>query len=203
MITMHVAILARSRYSRSTQLKSCDSSYGHNASYRSHAVGRKNRLFIGSQRARVRNASLMSLVASALRMDLDVGRHLVSVLTHMLRETPKTEELLPDRWTAAHLPAGARVPRARATRYGRYGRCASCTASATSRAPQRQIVRQKIHVRSGVYPCVSWALRTEPPNWRRRVSVGHRLPPHCWLRGGYEPHHPSRACNRPWAYQRA
>jgi hypothetical protein len=39
----------------------------------------------------------MSLVASALRMDLDVGRYLESVLTHMLRETAKTEELLPDR----------------------------------------------------------------------------------------------------------
>ena len=52
---------------------------------------------------RFRNASLMSLVASSLRMDLDVGMHLESVLTHMLRETAKTEELFPDRWTAAHL----------------------------------------------------------------------------------------------------
>jgi hypothetical protein len=44
----------------------------------------------------------MSLVASALRMDLDVGLYLESVLTHMLRGTAKTEELLPDRWKAAH-----------------------------------------------------------------------------------------------------
>jgi hypothetical protein len=44
----------------------------------------------------------MSLVSSALRMDLDVGRYLEGVLTHMLRGTAKTEELLPDRWTAAH-----------------------------------------------------------------------------------------------------
>jgi hypothetical protein len=116
MITMHVARLARFRWSRSKQLKSCDSSYGHDASYRSQAVGRKNRLFIGSLRARVRNASLMSLVASALRMDLDVGMYLESVLTHMLRGTAKTQELLPDRWTSAHLSGGARVPRARATR---------------------------------------------------------------------------------------
>jgi hypothetical protein len=107
MITMHVARLARFRYSRSKQLKSCDSAYGHDASYRSHAVGRKNWLFIGSLRARVRNAALMSLVTSALRMDLDGGRYLEGVLTPMLRRTAKTEELLPDRWTAAHLRGGA------------------------------------------------------------------------------------------------
>jgi hypothetical protein len=52
----------------------------------------------------------MSLVASALRMDLDGGRYLESVLTHMLRETPKTEELFPDRSTAAHPRGDARVP---------------------------------------------------------------------------------------------
>jgi hypothetical protein len=44
----------------------------------------------------------MSLVASALRMDLDVGLYLESVLAHMLRGTAKIEELLPDRWKAAH-----------------------------------------------------------------------------------------------------
>jgi hypothetical protein len=66
------------------------------------AVERKNWLFIGSLRAAIRNASLMSLVASALRQDLDVAMYLESVITHMLRGTAKTEELLPDRWKAAH-----------------------------------------------------------------------------------------------------
>jgi transposase len=66
------------------------------------AVGRKNWLFTGSLRAGIRNASLMSLVASALRQDLDVAMYLESVITHMLRGTAKTEELLPDRWKAAH-----------------------------------------------------------------------------------------------------
>jgi hypothetical protein len=94
MITMHETRLARFRWSRSTQLKPGDSSYGHSASYRSQAVGRKNRLFIGSLRARVRNASLMSLVACVLRMDLDGGMSLESVLTHMLRGTAKTEEFV-------------------------------------------------------------------------------------------------------------
>jgi isopentenyldiphosphate isomerase len=45
---------------------------------------------------------LFSLVASTLRMDLVVGMYLESIITHMLRRTAKTEELLPDRWTAAH-----------------------------------------------------------------------------------------------------
>ncbi len=66
------------------------------------AIGRKNWLFIGSLRAGIRNASLMSLVASALRMDLDVGLCLESVVTHMTRGTAKIEELLPDRWKGAH-----------------------------------------------------------------------------------------------------
>ena len=37
------------------------------------------------------------------------------------------------------------------------------------------------------YPWVFWALRIEPPYWRRRVSVAYRLPLHCW---------PRRATNR-------
>ena len=66
------------------------------------AIGRKNWLFIGSLRAGIRNASLMSLVSSALRMELDVAMYLESVITHMTRGTAKIEELLPDRWKAAH-----------------------------------------------------------------------------------------------------
>jgi hypothetical protein len=200
MITMHVARLARFRYSRSKQLKPCDSAYGHNASYRSHAVGRKNWLFIGSLRAKVRNASLMSRVASALRQALDLAMYLESVITHMLRGTAKTQELLPDRWTAAHPRGGARAPRVRATRQSRYGCSASSTASGTSRAPQRQIVRQKIHVRSGVYPCVSWALRTDPLSWATCVC-GVSLATTKLAPQDYKPQHPSRAPNRPWAHQ--
>ena len=64
------------------------------------AIGRKNWLFIGSLRAGIRNASLMSLVASALRMELDVSMYLESIITHWLRGTAKLEELLPDRWPA-------------------------------------------------------------------------------------------------------
>ena len=64
------------------------------------AIGRKNWLFIGSLRVGIRNASLMSLVASALRMALDVSMYLESIITHRLRGTAKLEELLPDRWRA-------------------------------------------------------------------------------------------------------
>ena len=79
------------------------------------AVGRKNWLFIGSLRAGIRNASLMSRVASALRQDLDVAMYLESVITHMLRGTAKLEELLPDRWKAAH-PEAVREYRAQERR---------------------------------------------------------------------------------------
>jgi len=64
------------------------------------AIRRKNWLFIGSLRAGIRNASFMSLVASALRMELDVSMYLESVITHRLRGTAKLEELLPDHWRA-------------------------------------------------------------------------------------------------------
>jgi hypothetical protein len=66
------------------------------------AIGRKNWLFVGSLRSGVRNASLLSLVASAHRMDLDVRMYLESVITHMLRATARVEDLLPDRWKAHH-----------------------------------------------------------------------------------------------------
>jgi hypothetical protein len=66
------------------------------------AIGRKNWLFIGSLRAGIRNASLMSLVASALRMELDVSVYLESLITHQLRGTAKPEKLLPDLWRANH-----------------------------------------------------------------------------------------------------
>jgi hypothetical protein len=66
------------------------------------AVGRKNWLFEGSVRAGHRNASLMTLVASAHRNDLDVMQYLESVITHLLRGTAKVAELLPEIWKANH-----------------------------------------------------------------------------------------------------
>lgn len=66
------------------------------------AIGRKNWLFIGSVRAGIRNANLISMLASAQRQEIDVGMYLESVLTHLVRGTAKPEELLPDVWKANH-----------------------------------------------------------------------------------------------------
>jgi hypothetical protein len=66
------------------------------------ACGRKNWLFMGSVRAGMRNAGLMSLVASAHRHDLDVWMYLDDVITHMNRGTAKLEDLLPDVWKTSH-----------------------------------------------------------------------------------------------------
>jgi uncharacterized protein YqjF (DUF2071 family) len=51
------------------------------------AVGKKNWLFIGSLRAGIRNANLMTLVASAHRHDLDIFEYLRDVIEHLNRGT--------------------------------------------------------------------------------------------------------------------
>jgi transposase len=66
------------------------------------ALGRKNWLFIGSVQAGIRNASLMSLVASAQRQEIDVAMYLESALTHLVRGTATPQELLPDKWKSNH-----------------------------------------------------------------------------------------------------
>jgi len=66
------------------------------------AVGKKNWLFVGSLRAGMRNATLMSLVASAHRQDLDVYEYLKDVIEHLNRGTAKPSDLLPDTWKASH-----------------------------------------------------------------------------------------------------
>jgi transposase len=79
------------------------------------AIGRKNWLFVGSVRAGMRNANMMTLVASAHRQDLDIGMYLESVITHMLRGTARVEELLPDVWKQHH-PEAVRQYRAQERR---------------------------------------------------------------------------------------
>ena len=66
------------------------------------AVGKKNWLFIGSLRAGIRNANLMTMVASAHRQDLDVQEYLRDVIEHLNRGTAPPSELLPDVWKASH-----------------------------------------------------------------------------------------------------
>jgi transposase len=74
------------------------------------AVGKKNWLFIGSLRAGIRNANLMTLVASAHRHDLDIFEYLRDVIEHLNRGTASPSELLPDVWKANH-PEAVRVYR--------------------------------------------------------------------------------------------
>lgn len=79
---------------------------------RAAAVGRKNWLFLGSDRGGQTAAILYSLVASAKRHRLDVHAYLTDVLTRLPRigaECPRyrasifsLRELLPDRWAKAH-----------------------------------------------------------------------------------------------------
>jgi transposase len=66
------------------------------------AIGRKNWLFVGSPRAGIRNANLMTLVASAHRHDLDVYEYLRDVIEHLNRGTAKPSALLPDVWKQSH-----------------------------------------------------------------------------------------------------
>jgi hypothetical protein len=74
------------------------------------AVGKKNWLFVGSLRAGMRNANLMTLAASAHRHDLDVYEYLRDVIEHSNRGTAKPADLLPDVWKASH-PEFVRVYR--------------------------------------------------------------------------------------------
>jgi len=66
------------------------------------ACGRKNWLFVGSMRAGIRNANIMTLVGSTHRHDLDVQMYLEDVINHMNRGTAKPEDLLPDVWKQSH-----------------------------------------------------------------------------------------------------
>ena len=75
------------------------------------ATGRKNWQFIGSIRAGIRNARLMSLVSSAHRHDLDVEMYLVDVMTQVLNGSTAYESMLPDVWKEAH-PEAVRTYRA-------------------------------------------------------------------------------------------
>jgi transposase len=98
------------------------------------ALGRKNWLFIGSMRAGIRNAGLMSLVASAQRQEIDVGMYLESAITHLLRGSARPDELLPDRWKANH-PEAVRTYREQERR----DKADTATLSAAKRRARQQL----------------------------------------------------------------
>lgn len=75
------------------------------------AVGRKNWLVVGSLAAGGRAATLMSLVSSAVRNDLDVWAYLKDVLDQLLAGSTDYHALRPDVWKQTH-PAAVRTYRA-------------------------------------------------------------------------------------------
>ncbi len=79
------------------------------------ALGRKNWLFIGSTAAGDRAADFMTLVASAIRNDLDVWAYLKDVLDRLLAGETNYEPLRCDIWRQSH-PEFIRQYRARERR---------------------------------------------------------------------------------------
>lgn len=79
------------------------------------ALGRKNWLFIGSTAAGDRAADFMTLVASAVRNDLDVWAYLKDVLDRLLAGETDYEPLRCDNWRESH-PESIRQYRARERR---------------------------------------------------------------------------------------
>jgi hypothetical protein len=66
------------------------------------AVGRRNWLFVGSEQGGERTATILTVVASAHRHDLDVWAYLRDVLERLAKGEDNLEELLPDVWKAKH-----------------------------------------------------------------------------------------------------
>jgi transposase len=66
------------------------------------AIGRKNWLFVGSVAAGVRAAGFFTLVASAVRNDLDVWAYVKDILDQLLAGETDYSKLAPDAWKASH-----------------------------------------------------------------------------------------------------
>jgi len=66
------------------------------------ALGRKNWLHLGSLASGYRTATLMTIVSSAIRNDLDVKGYLEDLLNELLSGNRDYESLRPDTWAASH-----------------------------------------------------------------------------------------------------
>lgn len=75
------------------------------------ALGRKNWLFIGSVEAGVRAATLLTIVSTAVRNDLDVWAYVKDVLDQLLAGSTDYEALRADVWKKSH-PEAVRQYRA-------------------------------------------------------------------------------------------
>ena len=70
---------------------------------RAQAIGRKNWLFVGHEKAGPRAAVLLTILAGAKRHRLEPWAYLTDTLLHLAcQEQPDLERFLPDRWAAEH-----------------------------------------------------------------------------------------------------
>ena len=69
---------------------------------RHQAIGRKNWLFLGSEAAGPRAAVLYTIMAGAKRHCIEPWAYIRDVLLRLHADDQNLEELLPDRWAAAH-----------------------------------------------------------------------------------------------------
>lgn len=87
---------------------------------RHQAIGRKNYLFLGNETAGPRAAVLYTILAGAKRHRIEPWTYIRDLLLRLHGEDPHLEEMLPDRWAAAHPEAilnhRLKESRAKATR---------------------------------------------------------------------------------------
>jgi hypothetical protein len=69
---------------------------------RHQAIGRKNYLFLGSEAAGPRAAVLYTILAGAKRHHIEPWTYLRELLLRLHADDARLEEMLPDRWAAAH-----------------------------------------------------------------------------------------------------
>ena len=69
---------------------------------RHQAIGRKNWLFLGSETAGPRAAVLSTILAGAKRHHIEPWAYVRDILVRLHADDENLEELLPDRWAAAH-----------------------------------------------------------------------------------------------------
>ena len=99
---------------------------------RHQAIGRKNWLFLGSEAAGPRAAVLYTILAGAKRHRIEPWCYVRDLLLRLHADDPRLDEMLPDRWAAAHPEAvlthrldesRAKAARTRARRAHRRARC--------------------------------------------------------------------------------
>jgi transposase len=99
---------------------------------RHQAIGRKNWLFLGSEAAGPRAAVLCTILAGAKRHRIEPWCYVRELLLRLHADDPRLEEMLPDRWAAAHPEAvlthrldesRAKAARSQARRAHRRARC--------------------------------------------------------------------------------